>query len=180
MFLSKQYRHQRALAKEGKGAQFGSYTYTAADLNEKGACSLHLSKRDTRHHVDLLSPGVLLKIHDFSPRQYDKVQISISSNEVGIFTIDMIAPTLNLNGNGPAPDSAAGLGSEQIRMEDLLQAQFDNEQNLVLFDGMASFSINMLIHQINKSESVSRARAGDAATDRCRVLRLGSMMYGMI
>lgn len=38
-------------------------------------------------------------------------------------------------------------------MEDLLQAQFDNEQNLVLFDGLASFSINMLIHQINKSES---------------------------
>jgi hypothetical protein len=36
MFLSKQYRHQRALAKEGKGAKFGSYTYTATDLNEKG------------------------------------------------------------------------------------------------------------------------------------------------
>lgn len=38
-------------------------------------------------------------------------------------------------------------------MEDLLQAQFDNELNLLLFDGMATFSINMLIHQINKSES---------------------------
>ena len=36
MFLSKQYRHQLALAKEGKGAKFGSYTYTATDLNEKG------------------------------------------------------------------------------------------------------------------------------------------------
>jgi hypothetical protein len=45
------------------------------------------------------------------------------------------------------------MGYEQIRMEDLLQAQFDNEQNLLLFDGVASFSINMLIHQINKSES---------------------------
>ena len=44
------------------------------------------------------------------------------------------------------------MGYEQIRMEDLLQAQFDNEQNLLLFEGMASFSINMLIHQINKSE----------------------------
>ena len=40
MFLSKQYRHQRALAKEGKGAKFGSYTYTATDLNEKGTSSL--------------------------------------------------------------------------------------------------------------------------------------------
>jgi Ras GTPase-activating-like protein IQGAP2/3 len=45
------------------------------------------------------------------------------------------------------------MGYEQIRMEDLLQAQFDNEQNLLLFEGMASFSINMLIHQINKSTS---------------------------
>lgn len=50
-------------------------------------------------------------------------------------------------------DGDAAMGHEQIRMEDLLQAQFDNEQNLVLFDGLASFSINMLIHQINKSES---------------------------
>lgn len=53
------------------------------------------------------------------------------------------------------PTSASNsslLGSEQVRMEDLLQAQFDNEQNLLLFDAMATFSINMLIHQINKSE----------------------------
>lgn len=38
-------------------------------------------------------------------------------------------------------------------MEDLLQAQFDNELNLLLFEGAATFSINMLIHQINKSAS---------------------------
>lgn len=44
------------------------------------------------------------------------------------------------------------MGREQVRMEDLLQAQFENELNLSLFDGMATFSINMLIHQINKSE----------------------------
>lgn len=45
------------------------------------------------------------------------------------------------------------MGREEIRMEDLLQAQWENELNLLLFDGMATFSINMLIHQINKSES---------------------------
>ena len=67
----------------------------------------------------------------------------------------------NGNGNGvdgsqgtPTPTSNSSLlGNEQVRMEDLLQAQFDNEQNLLLFDAMATFSINMLIHQINKSES---------------------------
>lgn len=145
MFMSKQYRHQRALAKEGKRAQFGSYTYTATDFNEKGESSHAPADWSTfaERATDPL-PGVLLKIHDFSPRQYDKVQISISSNEVGVFEIEMLSPEM-------------ALAAEQIRMEDLLQAQFDNEQNLVLFDGTAAFSINMLIHQINKSESPNRA-----------------------
>lgn len=47
------------------------------------------------------------------------------------------------------------MGREEVRMEDLLQAQFENEQNLLAFEGMATFSINMLIHQINKSQSTS-------------------------
>jgi hypothetical protein len=55
----------------------------------------------------------------------------------------------------PTLSTESIMGYEQIRMEDLLQAQFDNEQNLLLFEGMASFSINMLIHQINKSTSFS-------------------------
>jgi len=55
----------------------------------------------------------------------------------------------------PTLSTESIMGYEQIRMEDLLQAQFDNEQNLLLFEGMASFSINMLIHQINKSTSIS-------------------------
>jgi hypothetical protein len=59
----------------------------------------------------------------------------------------------------PSLSTEAIMGYEQIRMEDLLQAQFDNEQNLLLFEGMASFSINMLIHQINKSKS-SQVRYG--------------------
>lgn len=71
------------------------------------------------------------------------------------------------------------MGYEQIRMEDLLQAQFDNEQNLLLFEGMASFSINMLIHQINKSESFF-SEAVEGLTDIFRILRLImiSTVYG--
>jgi hypothetical protein len=107
--------------------------------------------------------GVLLKIHQFSPRQYDKVQISISSNEVGIFSIEMTTPTLS---------TESIMGYEQIRMEDLLQAQFDNEQNLLLFEGMASFSINMLIHQINKSTS---SHFLEETMLIFRILRLGSI-----
>ena len=84
---------------------------------------------------------MLLAITSFSPRQFDRVHIVLASNEVGVFVVSISAPAL---GDWSAHD--------ELRMEDLLQAQFDNEQNLLLFDGVATFSINMLIHQINKSE----------------------------
>lgn len=67
----------------------------------------------------------------------------MASNEVGVFSLDMSAQSQSADPT---------IGHEEVRMEDLLQAQFDNELNLLLFDGMATFSINMLIHQINKSE----------------------------
>lgn len=68
----------------------------------------------------------------------------MASNEVGVFSLEMTAPQ--------AQFAEPTIGHEEVRMEDLLQAQFDNELNLLLFDGMATFSINMLIHQINRSE----------------------------
>ncbi|RXK36438.1 hypothetical protein M231_06282 [Tremella mesenterica] len=120
-FLSKQYRHQRHEAKLGKKSRFGSYAYTATELYDR---------------------GILLAIDQFSPRQYDKVTLVIASDEVGVFSLEMASSA--------SAASSTLIGHEELRMEDLLQAQFDNEQSLLLFDGMATFSINMLIHQINK------------------------------
>jgi hypothetical protein len=59
MFLSKQYRHQRALAKEGKGAKFGSYTYTATDLNEKGASFLSVLNKMANSRGPTKDPPIL-------------------------------------------------------------------------------------------------------------------------
>lgn len=81
-----------------------------------------------------------------SPTQFPDVQIIIASNEVGVFALEMSSSTVSL------PGANSLMGREEIRMEDLLQAQFENELNLQLWNGMATFSINMLIHQINKSE----------------------------
>jgi len=77
----------------------------------------------------------------------------LASNEVGVFSLELSSsaipsPLPSANGS-----SAAIMSREELRMEDLLQAQFENELNLLAFEGMATFSINMLIHQINKSES---------------------------
>lgn len=116
--MSKQYWHQkRGGAKKSK---FGSYKYTAAELYEK---------------------GILLSVNQYSPRQFDKINIVISSDDVGVFALEMSHPS-------------GVSGREELRMEDLLQAQFDNNVRLDLFDGMAAFNLNVLIHQINKSEYI--------------------------
>lgn len=118
--MSKQFWHQRG---KGKKSKFGSYKYTAADLYER---------------------GILLSVNQFSPRQFDKLHLVISSDKVGVFSLEM---------THPASGQDSGLiGHEELRMEDLLQAQFDNNVRLDLFDGMALFNLNTLIHQINKSE----------------------------
>lgn len=76
----------------------------------------------------------------------------LASNEVGVFSLELSSSAIP----SPIPSAGGGngavMGREEMRMEDLLQAQFENEQNLLAFEGMATFSINMLIHQINKSE----------------------------
>lgn len=107
----------------GKKSKFGSYRYTAAELYEK---------------------GILLSVNQFSPRQFDKIHLVIASDKVGVFLLEMTLPTGSTD---------TDCGKEELRMEDLLQAQFDNNVRLDLFDGMAAFNLNTLIHQINKSES---------------------------
>lgn len=111
--LSKQYWRTFG----GKKSKFGTYKYSAAELYEK---------------------GILLSVAQFSPRQFDKLHVIISSNDVGVVTLEM-------TGHG-----GAYIGKEEMRMEDLLQAQFDNNVRLDLFDSIAAFNLNTLIHQINK------------------------------
>ncbi|AFR93269.2 IQ domain-containing protein containing GTPase activating protein [Cryptococcus neoformans C23] len=122
LFMSKQYRHQMSQKKQGKQAKFGSYKYTAADLYGK---------------------RILLSVNQFSPRQFDKLFIVISSNEVGVFNLELSYPSSTTVPGGL-------LGQDEVRMEDLLGAQYENKERLDMFEGQAAFSLNMLIHQINK------------------------------
>ncbi len=96
----------------------------------------------------MMTAEILLSVNQFSPRQFDKIHLVISSNEVGVFTLELSSPPSAGSGSGHPTT-----GHEELRMEDLLQAQFDNNVRLDLFDGTAAFNLNMLIHQINKSES---------------------------
>ena len=42
------------------------------------------------------------------------------------------------------------LASADLRMEDLLQAQFENQASLALFSGMVMVNLQLFLYQINK------------------------------
>jgi Ras GTPase-activating-like protein IQGAP2/3 len=125
MPFTKQYFHLRDLQKSGQPPQFGSFKYSAQDLYTK---------------------GILLSIDQFSPRQFDRINIIISSNKIGIFTIAVY----NSAQGGGGIDGSTLIAATDVRMEDLLQAQFENKVSLALFDGMAKMNLNLLLYQINK------------------------------
>jgi Ras GTPase-activating-like protein IQGAP2/3 len=118
--FTKQYFHLRDLQKSGKSPQFGSFKYTTKYLYEK---------------------GILLSIDQYSPRQFDKVDLTISSNKAGEFTLDLDSNMLG------APTRIA---TTDVRMEELLQAQYKNCSSLSLFDGMVKVNLNLFLYQINK------------------------------
>lgn len=118
--FTKQYFHLRDLQKSGKSPQFGSFRYSAKDLYEK---------------------GILLSIDKFSPRQFDKIDVIISSEKAGVFNLEVLNNALGITNR---------IGITDLRMEDLLQAQFENQASLSLFNGLVKVNINLFLYQINK------------------------------
>lgn len=116
--FTKQWDHQRELQKSGKVFKFGSYKYSARNLADR---------------------GVLVSWKGYSERQWDRVDLTISSNEVGVFTID------GSSGNMMIPGANA-----QVPLDDLLQAQFNNTQFLDFFDGQLRVNVNLFLHLIMK------------------------------
>lgn len=116
MPFTKQWDHQRELQKSGKVFKFGSYKYSARNLADK---------------------GVLVHWKGYTERQWDRVDLTISSNEVGVFTID--------GSSGPMMVPGA---NAQVPLDDLLQAQFNNMQFLDFFDGNLRVNVNLFLHLI--------------------------------
>ncbi|OOF96051.1 hypothetical protein ASPCADRAFT_207399 [Aspergillus carbonarius ITEM 5010] len=116
MPFTKQWDHQRELQKSGKVFKFGSYKYSARNLADK---------------------GVLVHWKGYTERQWDRVDLTISSNEVGVFTLD--------GSSGPMMVPGA---NAQVPLDDLLQAQFNNMQFLDFFDGHLRVNVNLFLHLI--------------------------------
>ncbi|CAG8708367.1 14788_t:CDS:2, partial [Acaulospora morrowiae] len=86
--FTRQYFHLRELQRSGKVPQFGSFKYTAQRLHDK---------------------GVLISISGYPT--LDKISFTISSDEVGIFTIDASYAGVSVPG-----------AQMELRLEDLLQS----------------------------------------------------------
>lgn len=136
--FTKQYFHLRDLQRSGQTPQFGSFLYTAKYLYEK---------------------GILLSIDQYSPRQFDKIQLIMSSNAAGVFTLLLESTVLGV---------ASRIASEDIRMEDLLQAKYEQRSSLSLFNGKAKVNFELFLYQINKKSVLSFVVRPDLTPNPCR------------
>ncbi|KAK6386757.1 iqgap-related protein [Exophiala oligosperma] len=118
MPFTKQWDHERELQRSGRSFKFGSYKYSARTLHNK---------------------GVLVEWRGYHESQWDRVDLTVSSNEVGVFTID------GSSGNMMIPGANA-----QVPLDDLLQAQFNNTQFMEFFEGALRVNVNLFLHLIMK------------------------------
>ena len=89
--------------------------------------------------IRLYNRGLLLSISQVSPRQYEGLFITFSSDEIGVFKIDM-----NVAGD-PKP-----MASEDVRLEDMLQMQFENKSSIAICEGNVKCNLNVLLFQLYK------------------------------
>ena len=80
---------------------------------------------------------MLVSWQGYNERQWHQIDLTISSNEVGVFAIE--------GSNGPIAMPGA---SAQVPLDDLLQAQFNGTQFLEFFGGVLRVSVNLFLHLI--------------------------------
>ncbi|KAF2119746.1 ras GTPase activating protein-like protein [Lophiotrema nucula] len=124
--FTRQYNHMRELQRAGREYRFGSFKYSARNLAEK---------------------GILVSWQGYSERQWDRVDITLSSNSIGTFEIQ------GSQGSMMIPGAFA-----EVPLDGLLQAQFDNHQFMNLFGegkdgsgtGAMRLNVNLFLHLIFK------------------------------
>lgn len=116
--FTRQYNHQRELERSGRVPKFGSYKYSARQLMDK---------------------GVLVQWTGTADRDWDKINLTISCDQVGVFAIEGSRGHIQIPG-----------ASALVPIEDLLQAQFESHQFMTLFEGNLKLNVNLLLHLVYK------------------------------
>jgi Ras GTPase-activating-like protein IQGAP2/3 len=116
--FTKQYNHQRELERAGRVPKFGSYKYSARALSDK---------------------GVVVSWQGIPERDWGQINLTISCDEVGVFSIEGSRGHIQMPG-----------ASALVPIEDLLQAQFEAHQFMNLFEGGLRLNVNLLLHLLYK------------------------------
>jgi Ras GTPase-activating-like protein IQGAP2/3 len=126
--FTKQWDHERELQRSGRSFKFGSYKYSARKLSDK---------------------GVLVHWKGYNERQWDRIDLTLSSEQVGIFILE------GSSGNMMIPGANAS-----VTLDELLQAQFNNSQFMDFFSqrgarveglqGDLRVNVNLFLHLVMK------------------------------
>ncbi|KAL2169826.1 hypothetical protein VTG60DRAFT_5567 [Thermothelomyces hinnuleus] len=116
--FTKQYNHQRELERSGRVPKFGSYKYSVRALSDK---------------------GVVVSWKGIPERDWGQINLTISCDEVGVFSIEGSRGHIQMPG-----------ASALVSIEDLLQAQFEAHQFMNLFEGNLRLNVNLLLHLLYK------------------------------
>lgn len=100
--------------------RFGSFKYTAKEL---------------------YSRKILLSIDQYSPRQFDKVFLIMSSDTPGVFKLVLKTTIIGVN---------TVLGEDEVRIENLLDAKYNQVSSLSLFGEQVKVNFENFLYQINK------------------------------
>lgn len=114
--FTKQWDHERELQRSGRIPKFGSFKYSAQELANR---------------------GILVSWSRYNERQLERIDLTISSNEVGVFTIE--------GSNGPISMPGA---SAAVPLDELLQAQYNNTKYMEVFERELSLNVNLFLHLI--------------------------------
>ncbi len=98
--------------------KFGSYKYSARALFDK---------------------GVLVAWSGIPERDWGQIDLTISCDEVGMFSLEGSRSHIQIPG-----------ASAVVPIEDLLQAQFESHQFMTLFEGNLKLNVNLLLHLLYK------------------------------
>ncbi|CED83182.1 iq domain-containing protein-containing [Phaffia rhodozyma] len=117
--LGKQYWHRRSLQQSGLMPRYGSWVYEAKVLYGR---------------------GLLLSVDQFSPTQYDRLELVFSSDTAGSFNIEILF--------SPPGHPKSTVGKSTVTMQDLLHKQREQKKSIAL--GLGEYNVNLLVAQLNK------------------------------
>ncbi|RMZ76064.1 hypothetical protein DV737_g4988, partial [Chaetothyriales sp. CBS 132003] len=133
--FTKQWEHEREMDRTGRSFKFGSYKYSARKLADK---------------------GVLVHWKGYSERQWDRIDLTISSEKIGVFLVEGSSGNMMIQG-----------ATATVTLDELLQMQFDNRQWMDMFKQTGSMAeglggdlrvnVNLFLHLIMKKIALSPA-----------------------